>query len=448
LDDVHVNTTVLGYSLAISLLTGVICGLAPALRVFDFNLSLALKEGNQQLTTKARRNLAGAALVVAQIALSMILLTGAGLTINSFIRLLRVDPGFNTEGVMTFGIPLSTDRYPKAQQQTAFFREILQRVEHLPGAQVAGMVSHLPLSGGLYAGGFMIEGPTAAPPNEMAVADRRIVSPNYFATLGIPLVKGRDFTAQDNEGAPGVIIISESWMLRFMPNEDPIGRRVKLGGKDSNRPWLSIVGVVGDVRHMALDVDATPHLYVPYPQFPASSMTLVVKTAASPASLTSAVSNEIRAVESEQLINPIKSLESDLSDSVSRRRFSALLLGVFAVVAVVVTVVGVYGVISHLVGQRTHEIGVRIMLGAQNSDILKLAVGQGLSLILIGIGAGLIGAYALTRITSLLLYRVRAADPLTFALTALLLALIALLACWIPARRATKVDPMAALRSE
>jgi len=266
--------------------------------------------------------------------------------------------------------------------------------------------------------------------------------------MGIPLLRGRYFTAQDNESASGVIIVSESWSRRFMPNEDPIGQRIKLGGKNSGRPWLSIVGVVGDVRHTTLDAEVKPHLYVLYRQFPISSMTLVVKTGVSRDSMISGVSHEILAVDSGQLINPIRSLEDYLSDSISKYRFGSTLLSIFAVVALIITMTGIYGVISYFVSQRTREIGIRVMLGARRYDILSLILRQGLVLILIGAGIGLVGAYNLTRLTSSLLYGVTATDLLTFVSASVLLALASLLACYLPARRATRGEPTAALRHE
>jgi len=445
--DVHIDSAVLGYNLAITLLTGLFCGLAPVLQIFDFNLVPAIKEGAAQVTARVSRNLARNSLMVAQVALSMILLTGAGLMINSFIRILKIDPGFRPEGVVTFGIPLAISSYPQSKQQAACFQKIIHRVETLPGVMAAGYVSHPPLAGGVYAGSFTVEN-LATPANEQAIADRRIVSENYFLAMGIPLLKGRRFTAEDNESAPGVIIVSESWSRRFMPNEDPIGRRVKLGGKDSGRPWLSIVGVAGDVRHTTLDAEAKPHLYVPYLQFPVSSMTLVVKTGVSRDSMIPGVSHEILAVDGGQLINPIRSLEDYLSDSTSKYRFGATLLSIFAVVALIITMTGIYGVISYFVSQRTREIGIRAMLGAQKYDILSLILRQGLILISIGVGIGMVGAYNLTRLTSFLLYGVTATDLLTFVIASVMLALASLLACYLPARRATRGEPTAALRHE
>jgi putative ABC transport system permease protein len=300
----------------------------------------------------------------------------------------------------------------------------------------------------VYAGGFSIEGREPASANEDLSADRRMISSEYFKALGIPIIKGRHFTDRDNQASTGVAIVSDTWARQFVQKDDPIGKRIKLGGRDSTRPWLSIVGIAGDVRDTALESEARPCVYVPYPQFASLGMTLVVRTDADSKALIPAIRDEVRAVDKDQPVTDIKTMDQYVSDSVSGRRTNAMLLGVFATLALVLAAVGMYGVMSYAVTQRVHEIGIRMALGAQKSDVIKLIVGSGMALVLAGIMIGLAGALALSRALSSLLYEVSATDPMTFAGVSLVLIAVALLASYIPARRATKVDPMIALRCE
>jgi putative ABC transport system permease protein len=311
-----------------------------------------------------------------------------------------------------------------------------------------GLISSAPLSGGVYAGGFSIEGRVLTSENDDLVADRRMVSPQYFNALSIPLIKGRGFSDRDDQTATGVAIVSDSWARRFLPNEDSIGNRIKLGGRDSTRPWLSIVGIAGDVRDTRLESDARPCVYVPYPQFPSSGMTLVVRAGFDPRVLVSAIRDEVWAVDKDQPVTDAKTMGQYVADSVSPRRSGALLLSIFASLALVLASVGVYGVMAYSVTRQVHEIGIRVALGAQSSDVIKLVVGRGMALVLIGVMIGLAGALALTRLMTSLLYGVSATDPMTFGVVSVLLVADALLASYIPARRATRVDPMVALRCE
>jgi putative ABC transport system permease protein len=312
--------------------------------------------------------------------------------------------------------------------------------------QSIGLISSAPLSGGVYAGGFSIEGMT----NDDAslAADRRMISPDYFNAMGIPMIKGRSFTDRDEPASTGVAIVSESWARRFLPDEDPIGKRIKLGGRDSSRPWLSIVGIARDVRDIAVESDAKPCVYLPYPQFPSSGMSLVVRAGFDPKPLIPAIRDEVWAIDKDQPVTDIKTMDQYVADSVSPRRLNALLLGVFASLALVLASVGIYGVMAYSVTQRVHEIGIRMALGAQKTDVLRLVIGQGLTLTLIGMAIGSLAAVALTRAMKSMLFGVSATDPLTYAAVAVLVAGVALLACWLPARRAAKVDPMVALRCE
>jgi putative ABC transport system permease protein len=300
----------------------------------------------------------------------------------------------------------------------------------------------------VYAGGFTIEGREAQAETDNLVADRRMISTDYFNALAIPILRGRGFTEQDNQDATGVVIVSESWVRRFFPNGEPIGNRIKLGGPDSTRPWLSIVGVAGDVRDTALESDPRPCVYLPYPQFPSSGMTLIVRAAFDPGSLTSAIRNEVWAVDKDQPVTNVKTMSQYVADSAATRRFNALLLSVFATLAVVLASVGIYGVMSYSVSQRVHEIGIRLALGAQPSQVVKLVAGRGMAPVFAGVAIGLAGAFALTRVMTSLLYGVSATDSTTFVIVPVLLIAVAALASYIPSRRATKVDPMVALRCE
>lgn len=445
-NEIAMDFRVVAVTFGMALLSSVLFGLFPAIGASKVNLSQSLKQGTTTRGTFHRNRLRGA-LVVAEIAISLVLLIGSGLMIKSLARVLAVDPGFRPD-TLTLRISLAGSKYPNANQQIAFFQDVNRRVAAIPGMQSAGLISAAPLGGGLYAGGFSIESQPAASEAQDQTADRRMVSPNYFNALGISIIEGRVFSDQDNQNSPGVAIISESLARRFLPNEDAIGKRIKLGGRDSTRPWLLIVGVCGDVRDTALESDARPCVYVPYPQFAVLSMALVARTAGDPKTVVSAIREEVWAVDKDQPITDVKTMSAYVSDSVAPRRSNAILLGAFATVALVLASVGVYGVIAYSVTQRVREIGIRIALGAESGDVIKLIVGRGLALVSVGIVIGLGGALALTRVMSSLLYGVRPTDPVAFTLVTFLMIGISMLASYIPARRATKVDPMVALRSE
>jgi putative ABC transport system permease protein len=446
--EIGIDARVLAFTVVIALLTSLLFGLTPALQSSKINLIASLKEGVRGTSRGRRSSAVRSGLVIAEVALSLVLLIGAGLMIKSLARLLNVDPGFKPDRTLTMNIALPGSKYAKADQQTAFFEDVNRRIKALPGIETAGLISSAPLSGGVYAGGFSIEGREPASPNEDLSADRRMISPDYFNALGIPLVEGRQFSDRDNQSSPGVAIVSESLARRVLAGEDPIGKRIKLGGRDSTRPWLSIVGVAGDVRDTSLDSAARPCVYVPYSQFPVSSMTLVVRTNVNPMTLAPAIRDEVCAIDRDQPVTGIKTMDQYVSDSVSPRRANALLLAVFAALALVLALIGIYGVMSYSVSRRVQEVGIRIALGAQRSDVIRLIVGNAMTLVLAGLVIGLGGALALTRLMSSLLYGVSATDPLTFGLVSAMLAAVALLASYIPARRATKVDPIIALRCE
>jgi putative ABC transport system permease protein len=384
--------------------------------------------------------------VVSEVALSLVLLIGSGLLLRSFVNLVGVNPGFNPENVLTANVGLPISRYPERQNQAAFFQQLVDRTRSLPGVESASAVYPLPLSGAEEGMSFSIEGRPAPPPGEVRSAGPRWVMPDYFRLMGIPLLKGRLMTEQDAVESQQVIVINQAMARRYWPDEDPVGKRMTLPFRgDSQR---EIIGVVDDVKHTRLDVEGTPEMYIPYLQSPISSMTLVVRTSSDPLGLVAAVRSEVSRLDKEQPVYDVRTMEQLVSESTSSRRFNALLLGIFAGVALILAAIGIYGVMSYSVTRRAHEIGLRMALGAQVRDVLKLVVRQGMLLTLVGVCIGLAAALALTRLLSSLLYGVSATDPITFGVITSLLIGVALLATYIPARRATRVDPIVALRHE
>lgn len=445
---ISIDASVLGFTFIVSLLTGVIFGLAPALQASKPNLNEALKEGGKGTSGGGRSRLRNL-LVVSEVALALVLLVGAGLMINSFFRLRNVNPGFNPKNLLTMNVVLPRSKYPNRARRTAFYNEVLQRVESLPGVESAGVITNLPLTFKGNNSGVTIEGRPEPPADQIPIVISRVVSYGYFRTMGIALSKGREFDGQDRADTRASIIVSESTARTFWPDEDPIGKRLKLGRYNSDDPWMSVVGVVKDVRQFELDVDPKPQVYFTYTQMPDfAPRDLVVRTSSDPLQLAAAVRNEVWAVDKDQPVSNVSTMEAILADSVARERFNMLLLAIFAAVALALAAVGIYGVMSYSVTQRTHEIGVRMALGANRSDVLKLVVGQGVKLVSVGVAIGLASAFALTRVMESLLFGVSATDPATFAVISIVLVAAAMLASYIPARRATKVDPMIALRYE
>jgi predicted permease len=343
---------------------------------------------------------------------------------------------------------LAGPAYSEEARRMSFYQRLWERIRRLPGVEAAGGVSTLPLTGGIGWGSITIEGYDASSGQSMIQSDLRNASVGYFETMKIPLIRGRFFTEQDTKESAQVVIVDENMARTYWPNADPIGKRLKFGGPQSKAPWMAVVGVVANVKHYALDTDSRVALYTPHLQSGAGSLVVVVRTSTDPAGLTAAITREARAIDPNLPIFDVKTMEQWLSDSLARRRFAMLMLGLFAVVAMLLAAVGVYGVMSYTVAQRTREIGVRVALGAQTLDVLRLVVRQGMSLAGLGVGIGLLAAIGATRLMAGLLFGVRAADPITFVAIALILTLVALLACLLPARRATKVDPMVALRNE
>ncbi|HKQ77449.1 MAG TPA: ABC transporter permease [Blastocatellia bacterium] len=446
LQPVAIDARVLGFTLVVSLLTGFLFGLAPAWQAARQDAQLALKEGARNSPGKRQRRLRES-FVVAEIMFALVLLAGAGLLIRSFTRVLDTKPGFESRNLLTMQIPASSaNRYRDTAQVSAFYREAIKSIEVLPGVEDAGVVSNLPFGGNMDMYGFHIEEKPLANPADAPSAERYSVSADYLRAMGIPLLRGRGFTEQDGANAPLVALINRAAAQRLWPNEDPLGKRIRLGAPDN--PLRSVVGVVGDVNHYDLETAPDLQVYVPHAQWTDSYMQLVIHGAAEPGSLIGAVRKSIHALDPDAPIHNVATMRQLVSASVAQRRFTLLLIAVFAAVALLMAAIGLYGVTAYSVTQRAKEIGVRVALGARRADVLRLVVAQGLRLVALGVALGLMSALALTRLMKKLLFEVSATDPVTFAGIALLLALVALLACWLPARRATKVDPMIALRCE
>jgi putative ABC transport system permease protein len=442
-DQIGVDGMALGFTLLLSILTGAIFGLAPALQASRADLNGTLKEGGRSGSAGGRHRLRSA-LVVAEVALSLMLLVGAGLLIKNFWQLLNVDPGFNTKNLLSLDVSLTSERYAETGRRSAFYQQVLERVSALPGVQSAAVVNHPPFSGRRGVSVYKIEGrPEPKGMEDTPLADTRFISPAYFQMMSIPILQGRDFTGADTKDAPPVVIVNRAFADRFWPGENPLGRR--LGSGDD---WMTVVGVVGDIRQSGLDEEAATHVYLPYLQLSVSRSGVLLRTSVDPLSLVAAVQKQVNAVDPDLPIYNIHTMDELIASSMAGRRLNLVLLAVFALTALVLAAVGIYGVISYSVTQRVNEIGIRMALGARSIDVLKLIVKQGMTPVVIGLAVGIAGALALTRVMSTLLVGVSANDPLTYTAIAVLLTIVALVACFVPARRATKVDPMIALRYE
>jgi putative ABC transport system permease protein len=447
---VTLDTWMLGFTLLISLVTGLFFGLAPALHISKPDLNETLKEGGRGTAgTVVGRRLRGI-LVVTEVALSLVLLVGAGLMIRSFVRLLNASPGFDTRNLLTMNISLLPTKYAEDAQVRNYFTQVSERLKATPGVAGVGLTSHLPLSGSNRVRGFEIQGrPAPAPGQPAPVANYRVVTPGLFDTLGVPLKRGRLFTEQDRDGAPGVAVVNELMVRRHFGGEDPVGKRLRRANPGGQPlPWLEVVGVVGDIRHTGLQAPPAPEVYVPFMQNPARDMAVVVRAPSDPKGLALPVNQQVLGVDKEQPLFNVRTMEEVAAESIVISRFMMYLLGVFSAIALVLAAIGIYSVISYSVTQRTHEIGIRMALGAQPPHIQKMIVRQGMRMALLGIGIGIVAALILARLLSGLIFGVGSADPITFAATVLLLGLVALGASYFPARRATQVDPLTALRHE
>ncbi|HET9531236.1 MAG TPA: ABC transporter permease [Blastocatellia bacterium] len=449
LQGVGINLTVLAWTLGVSLLTGIIFGLAPALEATRLNLNDALKEGGKGSGGQSSRSSRlRSALVVAEVALALILLASAGLLVKSFARLQEIDTGFNTDNVLTMVARLPGAKYREDHQIIAFFRQATERIRALPGVRDVGIVNFLPLYGGLGSStGFTIEGQPAPLPGEEPGTNVRVADADYFTAMGIPLLRGRNFTEQEMSEERRVVLISESLAQQHFPGEDPIGKRISVFMFVEPKP-TEIIGIVGDVRYDSLTDAGGPTVYFSLPDLVYAFMTFTIRTTGDPAEIAPLARREISAIDPDQPVSDVRTMNQVMADTLGRARFNTLLFGLFAGLATLLAAVGIFGVMNYTVSLRTREIGLRVALGAQPGRVLMLVLRQGLLLMLTGIAIGLAGALALTRVMSSLLFGVGATDPATFAAIALLLAVVSLIACFIPARRAKKVDPMIALRYE
>jgi putative ABC transport system permease protein len=442
---VHIDARALLFTVGITLSTGLIFGMFPAIQIIRTSLSETLKEGGRSSGAAAHTHRVRNLLVVAEVAIAMVLLVGAGLLIKSFVRLMGVDPGFDPRHAIAVGLTLPQAKYPKPEQQAAFCSQLLQKVSTLPGVVAVGVSHVLPMQDDFILT-FDIKGRPPAKPGEEPSANYYAVTTNYFKAMGIPLLRGRTFTDRDVKDAPRVALISDSFARRYFPNEDPVGRWISMtNGRES---YSEIVGIVGDVKQYGLAAPTPAQMYEPFPQDSFRFMNIILRTANDPVAMSGAMRSQVRAVDPEQPVSSIITLDRVVADTVARARFSVILLAVFSAIALVLSAVGIYGVMAYAVTQRTHEMGIRLALGAEPTDVMKLVVLHGMAINSIGLGIGLAAALALTRLLSSLLFGVKAYDPLTFIGIALLVTLVSLLACYVPARRAMRVDPIVALHYE
>ena len=443
-----VDLRVLGFTLAVSLLTGVTSGLAPAMHALRFDLFPSLKEGGRNATEGKSHSRLRSLLVIFEVSLSVVLLIGASLLLESMIHIVRQSPGFDPHGLLSFNINLPDVRYGKPEKSILFYQQLLERLRSVPGVKNASAVLPLPLSEDNIRTTFEIEGRPVAKSDEPRTYFRSI-GPDYFQTMHIPLVAGREFSARDARDGVQVVIVNQTFAHKFFPNENPIGKHIKPGISDNGPEKMrEIVGVVGDVKHRTLWRDPDPESYVPYDQAAIGGLAVVLRTDASPASLLPAVREQVRAMDPELPVYAPKTLDDYVSASIADRKFISILCGVFAGVGLLLAVVGLFGVMSYTVAQRTHELGVRVAVGAKKLDILQLILRQGMAMTFAGIAIGLVGTFGISRVLTSQLFGIKPTDPLTFIGVAVLLAGVALAACYLPAHRATRVDPMVALRYE
>ena len=447
LHEIGLHVPVYLWTLAISIVTGVLFGLAPAVQASKPDLNKALKENSGRnpgsFQGSGLRNL----LVVSEVAVALLLLVGAGLMTKSFLRLQQVNPGFEATNLLSMNLALPTQKYPR-QQTNVFYDQLLERVRNLPGVKSVAGIDPLPLSNSNVMASFLVEGAPFVAMTDRPEVGLRVITPDYFQTMSIPVLKGRSFSDQDRDNTPNVIVVNEALASRYWPNQNAIGKRLGFEDDSSHQVWREIVGIVGNVKHKALATEAMPEVYFPYQQFPSNFMSLVVHTASDPARMIPAIRSQVLSVDKDQPVSDIMTMDQRLAKSVASSRFVMLLLSTFSILALGLAAVGIYGVMAYLVTERTQEIGVRMALGAQKRDVLKLVVRKGMALAIIGAAIGLVASLALTRLMRSLLFEVTPTDWLTFVIASIVLLTVALLACYIPARRATKLDPLIALRYE
>jgi len=440
-----INFPVLMFTLGISLLSGLIFGLAPAWQASKPDLNDALKEGGRNSSSGSRR--LRSLLVISEVALSLVLLIGAGLLSRSFLAMLKTNPGFNADGVLTMSLNLPVAKYKDDSARAAFFTDLVQRVKTVPGVQSAAVVNYLPLGGANASDVFLVEGQPEPKAGQENIGRYRVCTPDYFQTMGIPILKGRPFTDQDRAGSKPVIIVNETLARRYWPNGDALGKRMRFSGPLDKAPWMEVVGIAQDVKH-ELNLAVTPDYYTPHAQDPWNAMVLVARTTAEPGSMAGPIRQQVLAIDKDQPVYGVYTMNEVRAISVTLYTFAFATMAIFATVALLLASIGIYGVMAFAVTQRTQEIGIRMALGARAADVLKLVVTNGMSLAVIGVVAGLVGAFGITRLMASLLFNVSPTDLVTFALVTVGLLLVALIACYIPARRATKVDPLVALRYE
>lgn len=444
---IRIDWTVLSAALALSLISGVLFGIAPALRLSAVGQENLLVQGSSRTTVGRWGRRLQATLVVAEIALVVVLLVGAGLLLRSFQRLRAVDPGFIVDNVLTLRLGLSAEKYPEAHQQVAYAEQIVDRVRALPGVLASGVVSFLPIGDPVIHGGFTVENRPLASPNEILLAHHRQVDPGYFETLGLRMVEGRPLTRQDHAAASMAVVVSRELARQYWPGQSALGKRVKRGGPSSTRPWMTVVGVTEDVRDTGLNVETGATWYLPYAQHPRETFRLVVRTAGEPESLLRPVREAIWSIDPDQSFSDVTTVRELVAGSLSRQRFNTLLLGLFAGLGLVLATLGVYGVMSYTTGLRTHEVAIRMALGARRHQVLRGILGQGMAIAGVGLVVGLLVSYALRRSISAFLFEVKPTDPATLIVTVLFLAVVAGLAVYVPARRAALLDPMNILRA-
>jgi len=446
IEEITINNRVLLFSLAMSVLTGLLCGLAPAVQATKPDLNKTLRDSGAGNKGSAGGGRVRSGLVIVEIALALMLLVGAGLLLRSFVKLQNVDPGFNPANVLTarFGLPPSA--YPNRQQVANFHNQLQERLKALPGVQSVAYSTSVPMTGVDTDTGFIIEGRPIPPPDERPTSWFSVVSPDYFNTMKIALRQGRTFAASDQESSPKVVVISEATARRYWSNENPVGKRIGFGMEIPD--WREIVGIVADVHHFGLSVDSRPTMYFSALQISRSVTNVLMRVQGDPASYTPALRREVQAIDKNLALSTTQTMDEAMASTIATPRLLVLLFGGFAVIAVLLAQLGIYGVMAYAVSQRTNEIGIRIALGAQVRDVMKLIIGQGMRLALIGVALGLAVSLLVTKLMKTLLFGVSPADPVTFVLITCLMLGVVLLACWIPARRATKVDPMVALRCE
>src|SRR5215213_4580045 len=446
--DIGVDPRVLAFTLLVSCATGVLFGLAPALQFTKPDVHAALKESARGSTAGGRSGRLRGLLIVSEVALSLVLLAGAGLLFRSLMRLQSVELGFRPQRVLTFRLTPSGSNFREDAQYSAFFRDVAERVRNIPGVEAVGVINTLPLAKGPTTG-FRVEGRPASRPDQWPSVNYRSVSPEYFRAVGVSLLRGRAPDERDSPASPPVLVVNEALARRDFPGEDPVGKRISFGVRPGGEPyWFQIVGVVADVRSMEVQTEPPAEIYTSYLQDPFAGMSYVVRSTVEPESLAPAVREAVRSVDRAQPVAEFRTLENLVGEAVAEPRLNSILLGLFAGLALALAAAGIYGVMSYAVTQRTHEIGIRIALGAQGRDVLRFVVGQGMALAAAGVGLGLVASFAVTRLMSGLLYGVSPSDPATLAFVSLTLLSVALAACIVPARRAMKVDPMVALRHE